>query len=109
MRSSHFLIINLENALREQTPTRGDIDNVMVDAPATPDELGEKPTQTMNMRSVMAHSALNGSNGTTSKPAAAKDDFGTPGSSWNNKKAKEEYEQAASKLIDSQWNMSRLN
>ena len=80
---------------------------MMMDAPATPDEPGQ-PSQTTNMRSLMSATTANGSNGTSQKPVSAKDEFGLPGSAWTNKKAKEEYDLAAAKLVHPQWNMSRL-
>lgn len=78
----------------------------MLDAPATPDEPGQS-SQTTNMRTIMATTVTNGTNGIASKSTAAKDDFGPPGSAWTNKKAKEEYDAAAVKLADANWHMSK--
>jgi hypothetical protein len=84
----------------------------MMDAPDSPPE-----TQTTSGGPTSSFSVSNGAqqnnhlaNSSKSKgDDAAKDSHGAPGSSWSSKKSRDEYDRAASLLVDRQWNQGKLS
>lgn len=83
----------------------------MDQTPDSPPELSNQSlpnTQNQGASSSRANTSSNGATGNGNSSSGDKVSHGTPGSSWNNKKYKEEYETAFSRLCHQEYEPGKL-